>query len=170
MKWNRVKHGPINGSIVDYLMGLFDEEMAKGNKLKVCIGTDSQKSGKGYKFATVIIIEIKTPMGLEKDGTTSYKGCGAMVVSTSKYEPYMGINERMIKEVEATVEVGYEIFELLDLYEIELELHADINQNPKHKSNTALNSAIGYMSGIPCKIRVKPEAYAASNGADKLCS
>lgn len=168
MKWNRTQHGPIEGGLLDYLEAIINEELDQGNKLKICIGTDSQKQGKNYKFASVIIIERKLPLGIEK-GKMVYRGAGAMELYAITHEPFMKINERMIKEVEKTVQIGYEIYELLDLYDIDLELHADINQNAKYASNVALNSALGYMSGIPCTVRVKPDAYAASTGADKLC-
>lgn len=170
MQWNRTNHGPIEVPISDYLQGLFEDELSKGNQLKVCVGTDSQKKKNGgYTFATVIIVERKVPIGKNKMGVEEYKGAGAMEMYATKVTPHYELNERMIREVQSTVEVAFEIFEVLDLYGITLELHADINQNPKHKSNTALKSAIGYMSGIPCEIRVKPLAYAASTGADKHC-
>ncbi len=93
-----------------------------------------------------------------------------MIIAGSKYEKGIpSINERMIKEVQSTVTTAYDLYPLLDLYDIKLELHADINQNPMHDSNIALRSAIGYMSGIPCDVKVKPLAYAASSCADRFC-
>lgn len=170
MKWERAEQGLIEGDLMSYLENLIEVEIEKGNTLKVCVGTDSQKRGFGYRYVTAIVLEIKQPSGTDRFGRETFIGKGAMIVAGSKYEKGVPtVNERMIKEVQSTVMVAYDIYPLLDLYDIKLELHADINQNPMHASNVALKSAIGYMSGIPCDIKVKPDAYAASSCADKLC-
>ncbi len=75
----------------------------------------------------------------------------------------------MLREVSRSISVGYEIAPLLDLYGVDLEIHADINQNEKHASNSALSEAVGWIMGMGWKSRVKPNAYAASCVADKLC-
>ena len=62
MKWKR-NDKVIEEPIVDYLEKLFEEELAKGRTLKVSVGTDSQKSGKLYKFATVILITTSEDLG-----------------------------------------------------------------------------------------------------------
>ena len=79
------------------------------------------------------------------------------------------VNERMVYEVGKSVEVAYEIAPLLDLYDIKMEIHADINPDPKHESNTALQQAVGYILGMGYEFKVKPDAWAASNAADKKC-
>jgi predicted RNase H-related nuclease YkuK (DUF458 family) len=79
------------------------------------------------------------------------------------------VNERMVFEVSKSVEVAYEIAPLLDLYDIPLEIHADINPDPVHESNKALQQAIGYILGMGYGFKVKPDAYTASNVADKKC-
>jgi hypothetical protein len=79
------------------------------------------------------------------------------------------VNERMVFEVSKSIEVAGEVAELLDLYEIPLAIHADINPNPKHESNKALQSAVGYILGMGYDFKIKPEAYAASTVADNKC-
>ena len=79
------------------------------------------------------------------------------------------VNERMVFEVGKSIEVATQVAELLDVYEIPLEIHADINPNPKHNSNKALQSAVGYILGMGYDFKIKPESYASSNIADKLC-
>lgn len=178
MKWKR-NDVVITEPIVEYLEKLFDAEMAKGNKLKVSIGTDSQRSGgKGsYKFATVIVITTTQDLGGIEVGR------GGMIISATYYNTFKGrsqnvsnkmfakeiVNERMVFEVGKSVEVAYEIAPLLDLYDIPLELHADINPNPLYESNKALQQAVGYILGMGYEFKVKPEAWAASNAADKKC-
>lgn len=169
MKWKR-NDEVIKIPIVDYLTELFDKELEKGYTLKVSIGTDSQKSSKGaYKFATVILIRT-----FEDLGGGVIVGRGGMVISTTYYNDFKSknkelVNERMVFEVSKSIEVAYEIAPLLDLYEIPLEVHADINPDPNYESNKALQQAVGYILGMGYSFKVKPDAYAASNAADHKC-
>jgi len=156
MKWKRVNHGPINEPIIEYLEKLITEEIKKGNKLKVAIGTDSQKRGNGYNYATVIVLVSE--------------GKGGKIMVTTEYDKRKpSITERMLKEVYKSIEVAYEICPILDLYRIPLEIHADINTNPKYKSNVALKQAIGCIQGMGYEFKVKPDAYASTSCADSLC-
>lgn len=169
MKWKR-NDEVIKIPIVEYLEQLFEKKMEKGMMLKVSIGTDSQKASRGsYKFATVILIRTIENLG---GGVTV--GRGGMIISSTYYNEFKAknkelVNERMVFEVSKSVEVAYEIAPLLDLYEVPLEIHADINPDPIHESNKALQQAIGYILGMGYSFKVKPDAYAASNAADKKC-
>jgi predicted RNase H-related nuclease YkuK (DUF458 family) len=170
MKWKR-NDLVITEPITEYLTKLFDEEIKKGYKLKVGVGTDSQKSdGKGgYKFATVILISTTEDLG---GGITV--GRGGMIIASTYYNTFKKtnkelVNERMVYEVSKSIEAAYEIAPLLDLYEIKLEIHADINPDPKWESNKALQTAVGYILGMGYSFKVKPEAWAASTAADKKC-
>ncbi len=169
MKWKR-NDVVITESIIDYLEKIFIEEKAKGFELKVSVGTDSQKGGglNSYKFATVILITTTEDLG----GVTV--GRGGMIVGATYYNIFKQrakelVNERMLYEVGKSVEVAYEIAPLLDLYEIPLEIHADINPDPAHDSNKALQEAVGYILGMGYSFKVKPGAIASSSCADKLC-
>lgn len=176
MKWIR-HHKVIEESIVDYLEKLFDEQLANNRILNVSIGTDSQKiTGTLYKFATVIVITTTEDLG---GGVIV--GRGGMIISATYNHDFMKkevegrkrdkelVNERMVFEVGKSIEVATEVAELLDLYEIPLAIHADINPNPKHESNKALQSAVGYILGMGYDFKIKPESYAASTIADKKC-
>lgn len=168
MKWKR-NNIVLKESIVEYLEKIFDEEIAKGYKLRVSVGTDSQKAGKGsYQFAIVILITTSEDLG---GGVTV--GRGGIVVSTTFFHTFKAkdkelVNERMVFEVGKSVEAAYEIAPLLDLYEIPLEIHADINPDPKHESNKALQQAVGYILGMGYEFKVKPDAPTASHCADHL--
>jgi predicted RNase H-related nuclease YkuK (DUF458 family) len=165
MKWKR--NGKlIEEPIVDYLEKLFDEQLANNRILNVSIGTDSQKiTGTLYKFATVIVITTTEDLG---GGVIV--GRGGMIIYTTYNHDFLKkgiegrlrdkelVNERMVFEVGKSIEVASEVAELLDLYEI-----------PKHESNKALQSAVGYILGMGYDFKVKPESYASSNIADKLC-
>ena len=130
-------------------------EAKAGHKLKVCIGTDSQVRGKIVEFATVIVFLR------EKKG-------GFMYISNYKYEKKMSIKERMILEVSQSVQIAYKLCDLLDLHDIELEVHADINTDPNFQSNAALKEAMGYILGMGFVFKAKPHAFASSSCADKV--
>jgi predicted RNase H-related nuclease YkuK (DUF458 family) len=176
MKWIR-NNKPIEENLVDYLEKLFDEQMEKNRMMKVSIGTDSQKiKGTLYKFATVILISTSEDLG-----GNVIVGRGGMIIASTYSHDFMKkdsdgrkrdkelVNERMVFEVGKSIEVATEIAELLDVYEIPLEIHADINPNPKHDSNKALQSAVGYILGMGYEFKIKPEAWAASTAADRKC-
>jgi len=169
MKWKR--NGKlIEEKLVDYLEKLLDEQLEKNRTLKVSIGTDSQKLNKTlYKFATVVLITTTEDLG---GGVIV--GRGGMIIASTYYHAFKQtnkelVNERMVFEVGKSVEVAYEIAPLLDLYDIPLEIHADINPDPNHESNKALQQAVGYILGMGYEFKVKPDAWAASSAADKKC-
>jgi predicted RNase H-related nuclease YkuK (DUF458 family) len=54
------------------------------------------------------------------------------------------------------------------VYDVDLEIHADINTNPGFKSNAALSEAMGYIRGMGFAFRAKPHAFASSSCANKM--
>lgn len=170
IKWKRVNHGDIDEPIIDYLEKIVEEQIELGRTLKICVGTDSQKKRKGFQYAAVIIVEMKEPMGL-LNGKMTYKGLGAKVISGVFHEKRKpSLRERMLKEVQLSINVCFHILDLVELYELDLEIHADVNPNPRWASNVALNEVVGFCKGMNLNYKVKPFAYAASNGADRLCN
>jgi predicted RNase H-related nuclease YkuK (DUF458 family) len=161
MNWSRLSKGPIKEPLMDYLERIFEEEMENDRKIRVAVGTDSQKHGGVWKFATVILLMMESDEGVSH---------GAKVIY-SKYSTrdIISINERMVREVAKSVEVAYEIYDLVDLYDFPLEIHADINPDPKWKSNKALSEAVGLILGMGYDFKIKPDAWASSKAADKLC-
>ena len=130
-------------------------ETSIGNRLKVCIGTDSQVRGKITEFATVIVFLR------EKKG-------GFMFINNEKTTTKLSIKERMLEEVSRSVQTAYSLCDLLDAYDVDLEVHADINTNPHFHSNTALKEAMGYILGMGFAFKAKPEAFASSSCANKV--
>ena len=130
-------------------------EQKAGNTLKVCIGSDSQAYGKRIEFATVIVFLR------EKRG-------GFMFIHTEKSFQPMSLKERMLIEVSKSIEIAYKLCSLFDKYDVDLEVHADINTNPQFKSNVALSEAMGYILGMGFVFKAKPDAFASSSCADKF--
>ena len=92
-----------------------------------------------------------------------------MFVSSHRTDQPMGLRERMIKEVARSVEIAYHLCDLLDRHNVDLEVHADINTDPHFQSNVALKEAMGYIRGMGFVFKAKPDAFASSSCADKVC-
>lgn len=155
MDWRRLNGQRIEEPLLTAVEETIRREIAASYKLKVCIGTDSQVIGEEVHFATVIVFVR------EKRG-------GFMFISNEKTKRKMTLRERMILEVGRSVEVAYALCPLLDLYDVALEVHADINTDPSFESNTALKEAMGYILSMGFVFKAKPDAFASSSCADKV--
>jgi hypothetical protein len=76
----------------------------------------------------------------------------------------------MLVEVAKSIEIAYELCPLFIEYGVDMEVHADINTNPHFKSNDALKEAMGYILGMGFAFKAKPDAFASSCCADKMCN
>lgn len=155
MTWKKFSGEIVRSSIVEEVEKSILRELEKGYKLKICIGTDSQVKGSHIDFATVIVL-LRCHHG------------GFMYITQEKSTQKMGIKERMLVEVQKSIETAYTLCDLLDNYNIALEVHADINTDPHFKSNKALSEAMGYILSMGFIFKAKPEAFASSTCADKM--
>lgn len=155
MIWKKFNGESVTLPIIEEVEQAIIRESEKGHKLKVCIGTDSQVKGNAVNLATVIVL-IREHHG------------GFMYIFQEKSTKKMTIKERMLLEVQRSIETAYSICDLLDLYDVDLEVHADINTNPMFKSNQALNDAMGYILSMGFIFKAKPEAFASSACADRM--
>lgn len=155
MTWKKFSGEIIHNSIISEVECAIEREALLGNKLKVCIGTDSQVKGTMTDFATVIVFLR------EKKGAF-------MFIHQEHSSKKMSIKERMLAEVQKSIEIAYTLCDLLDLYDVDLEVHADINTNPMFKSNQALHEAMGYILSMGFVFKAKPEAFASSTCANKM--
>lgn len=155
MHWRRFNGESIELPIKSAVEDAIKREYEAGNKLKVCIGTDSQVRSHETEFATVIVFL--------REG----KG-GFMFIHNEKTLQQYSIKERMLVEVARSIEIAYELCDLFTLYDVDMEVHADINTNPNFKSNEALHEAMGYILGMGFAFKAKPEAFASSSCANKM--
>jgi len=153
--WRRFNGDRIKLPIYEAVEQTIKEEHAKGNSLKVCIGTDSQDKGDETEYATVIVF-LREGHG------------GFMFIHNEKTSQRVSIKERMLLEVAKSIEIAYALCTLFDKYQVEMEVHADINTNPQFKSNVALREATGYILGMGFAFKAKPDAFASSSCADKI--
>jgi hypothetical protein len=142
---------PIKAAVEEAIV----RESQKGFKLKVCIGTDSQVRAQDTEFATVIVFLR------EKHG-------GFMYICNEKTKHPYTIKERMLVEVAKSIEIAFELCDLFNRYDVDMEVHADINTNPHFKSNEALREAMGYILGMGFAFKAKPDAFASSCCADRV--
>ncbi|MSQ78401.1 MAG: hypothetical protein EXR21_01825 [Flavobacteriaceae bacterium] len=153
--WQKFNGENLSDNILLEVEDTLKAEEARGHKLKVCIGTDSQVKGAIIEFATVIVF-VREQRG------------GFMFIHHEKTRSGMGIKERMITEVAKSIDVAYQLCNLLDHYHVDLEVHADINTNPYFKSHSALSEAMGYILSMGFVFKAKPDAFASSYCADKV--
>jgi len=154
-QWRKLNGERIKIAIADEVMNVLMREREAGNELKVCIGTDSQVKGKETEFATVIVFIRKG------------KG-GFMYIHNEFTKQKMSIKQRMLTEVNKSIEVAFELCNIFSRFCVDMEVHADINTNPNFKSNDALKEAMGYIVGMGFAFKAKPDAFASSNCANKV--
>ena len=155
MRWRKFNGDPIDLPIIQEVENAIKREAAAGNHLKVCIVTDSQVKGQDTEFATVIVF-LREGHG------------GFMFIHNEKTKQTFTIKERMLTEVAKSIEIAYELCDLFTVYDVDMEVHADINTNPQFKSNDALKEAMGYILGMGFAFKAKPEAFASSCCANKV--
>jgi predicted RNase H-related nuclease YkuK (DUF458 family) len=155
MKWRKFNGDAIQLPIKAAVEEAIKRESERGHQLKVCIGTDSQVKGHETEFATVIVI-LRERAG------------GFMFIHNEKTTQRFSIKERMLVEVAKSIEIAYELCDLFTVYDVDMEVHADINTNPHFKSNEALREAMGYILGMGFAFKAKPEAFASSSCANKV--
>lgn len=125
----------------------------------VYIGCDSiryRKNKQWYaKYSTVIVVHMD-----------SKRGCKLFHESVDLPD-YGNLKQRLLTEVSYAITAATEIIDVLG--DRHLEVHLDINPNPKHKSSVAVKEALGYVKGqLGIDAKIKPYGFAATHAADHL--
>ncbi len=154
-RWRTGSGRRVTTPIADEINTVLQNELNNGYDMKVCIGTDSQVKGRTTDFATVVVF-LRKGRG------------GFMYVLSESTTRKMSVKQRMLEEVARSIEVAYHLCPLFARFGVEMEVHADINTNPRFKSNDALSEAMGYILGMGFAFRAKPEAFASSSCANKM--
>lgn len=123
----------------------------------VYIGSDSirfKKKDQWYaKYSTVVIVHMD-----------SKKGCRLFHESVDMPD-YGNLKQRLLTEVQMAVSAATEILEVLG--DRHLEVHIDVNPDPRHKSNVAVKEALGWVKGsLGLDAKIKPYSFAATHAAD----
>ena len=148
-QWRRLNGRRITQPISNEVRQAIENELRSGNRIHVCVGTDSQVKAGNIEFATVVVFVRK--------------GNGAfMFINKETITQKMNIQERMMQEVSRSIEVAYEISPVLEAFNMSVEVHADINTSEAFKSNIALKSAAGYVGGMGFMFKANPRLLPAA--------
>ncbi|MEX1190188.1 MAG: ribonuclease H-like YkuK family protein [Bacteroidia bacterium] len=156
MAWKTYQGEELNQELELAVEEVIKRLHAEGREIKLCIGTDSQVKGLSIDMVTVIVFRI-------------IGNGGFMFVQKSRIRQKMSMRERMLTEVGASIGVADELREIAVRNSVDIEIHADINQDPKFPSQQAWQDAMGYTKGMGFTFVSKPDAYASSVCADRLC-
>ena len=131
--------------------------IASSLQSSVYIGCDSirfRKNKQWYaKYSTVIIVHMD-----------SKKGCRLFHESVDMPD-YGNLKQRLLMEVQLAVAAATEVIDVLG--NRHMEVHLDINPDPKHKSNVAVKEALGWVKGsLNLDAKIKPLSFAATHAAD----
>lgn len=119
----------------------------------VYIGCDSLILANGkVDYSTVIVLHMN-----------SKNGCRVFHNSV-KQRDYGNMRARLMTEVQYALAAFHEIEEALG--ERKLEIHLDINPDPRYASNCVTAEAIGWVRSLGLVAKVKPESFAATSAAD----
>lgn len=127
------------------------------NDTKIYIGTDSvrfKQDGRWFaKYATVCVVHMN-----------GSKGCKVFTHRSTEADYDIKKNRpaiRLMNEVMKSCELYAQLAPFID--EFDVEIHLDINTDPKHGSNCVATQAAGYVLGVTgLEPKLKPDAFAAS--------
>lgn len=146
---------------------IFELLLTVGPDTKIYLGCDSVRYKKGgiwqAKYATVCIIHINGNKGCRIFSNISRE----IDIDAKNKTPMNRPKMRMLQEVQKVCQLSIQLLPLIS--EFPVEIHLDINLDPKHGSSCAAQEAAGYvlaMTGIEPKL--KPDSFAASFGADAI--
>jgi predicted RNase H-related nuclease YkuK (DUF458 family) len=125
----------------------------------VYIGADSirfKKKGDWYaKYSTVIILHMDSKHG------------GKIFSRNVELRDFGNLRQRLITEAGYAIEAATAILDVIG--DRKLEIHLDLNPNPRYKSNIVVKEALGYVKGSTgIDAKVKPESFAATHAADHV--
>ena len=140
------------------LAQIFDEIRAHvTNEGKIYIGTDSFVDKDRCAFATAICLH----------GASGQRGGKYFFRKVfDKRQNFPSLVQRILREVQDSIEIGLNIAEHIP--QAKIELHLDISPAHKNNGTSKISDMVtGYAkaSGFDCKI--KPDAWASQSVADK---
>lgn len=146
-----------NGKPVDDLSSYVKNKVEDfdNSNYKVVVGTDSQV----YRDYTLYAVAVC----LYDIGN----GCHVIYSKEKVYNQKERISDRLWGEVVRTVDVADYL--RCEIAKINIFTHFDVNNNSKFKSSQIYDAATGYAEGAGFEWRGKPESWAATCAADRLC-
>lgn len=139
------------GQVVEDLREFIERWKLKHENGKIYIGTDSQARGGVVNYSTVVC--------LWDVGHGVWEAYTKDVIDRPK-DRYT----RLWNEVMRSVELADEISDLGEIH-----VHMDYNSNPKYPSYQLYDAGIGYVTSMGYVAAGKPDAWAATSGANRHC-
>ena len=152
-----------NGQLVRDIKTYLKEKLKTGKWTKVVIGCDSNATAyKGkHTFVTAIVLDTE---GL---------GC-CFIYNKSKIDQndIRTLNERLLKEVQMSIEIAQELVDTISEFGCTISIHADINPNEAEASSSIIKNVVGWVEGMGFECHTKPteNSWAASSVADRFTS
>lgn len=130
---------------------------------RVYLGADSERYMKNGRWMADYTLAVVVHL----DGCHGCKLFGEVVTEQDFDQRQERPVVRLMTEVYKVSELYLKLAEVL--VDRHVEIHLDINPDEEHGSNVVVQQAIGYIKGV-CQLtpQVKPNAWAASNAADRL--
>ena len=128
---------------------------------KIYIGADSERFliGKDWyaDYTLAVVVHINGNNGCKIFGEVQRE----RDYDQKKNRPRM----RLMNEVYKLAELYQKLHDVLE--DREVEVHLDINPDPRHKSNVAVKEALGWVKGsLNLDAKIKPLSFAATHAAD----
>jgi len=144
---------------------LVDLLLTVGPDTKIYLGCDSvrfKKDGRWFaKYATVCVVHINGRHGCRVFSNRSVEAD----YDVKKNRPSI----RLMNEVQKVCELYTQLVGFID--EFDVEIHCDISTDPMNGSNCVASQAAGYILGVTgISPKLKPDAFAASFGADRVAN
>jgi predicted RNase H-related nuclease YkuK (DUF458 family) len=125
----------------------------------VYVGADSirfKRNGLWFaKYSTVVILHMDSNHG------------GKIFHKNVEMRDFGNLRQRLITEAGFAIDAATAILDVVG--QRKLEIHLDLNPNPRYKSNIAVKEALGYVKGSTgIDAKVKPDSFAATHAADHV--
>ncbi len=153
MKSNWRSGSKVNVSYNEILSIL--KKVSKNKGHKIIVGSDSVKLGEYFVFTNAICI-------LNKNGEYD---CRYFYLKEKIFDDkFYDLSSRLIKETSDSIDIAINLREII--HNANIEIHADVNNDIRHKSGKLKNYVIGYISGCGFDYKIKPDSFVASGIAD----
>ena len=124
---------------------------------KVSVGTDSFIKKQDCIFSLAICLY---------DGDSQNGGRYFIKRTNIDKGKYPNLLQRILAEVQMSVELGLKLLELIPV--LDIEIHMDVSGSDKNNGTSKFAEMLtGYAKGAGFECKIKPDAYAASSVADK---
>ena len=120
----------------------------------IYIGCDSLRIPAKNKavFSTVVVLHMDSKHGCK------------IFHNQVTIPDYGQMRPRLLMEVQYALEAFYAIEDIVG--NRRLEIHLDVNPDPRHASNVVTSEALGWVRGLGIEARIKPDSFAATTAAD----